>query len=106
MPDTKEIRETLIKARDLIAVPERWTQRSYARTAAGATIGPKELPAVCWCSSGAILRTENSWPRRFAAEEVLGAAMGDSIVFFNDTHTHAEVIAAFDRAIASIPEAV
>jgi len=35
-----------------------------------------------------------------AATDVLNEACDGEIVTFNDSHTHAEVIAVFDRAIA------
>jgi len=36
------------------------------------------------------------------AENALKAAMGESPVYFNDDHTHAEVMEAFDRAIEAL----
>jgi hypothetical protein len=35
------------------------------------------------------------------AEAALREAMGQPVTAFNDSHTHAEVLAAYDRAIAA-----
>lgn len=104
-------REILIAARALIATPERWTQGDRARDAAGAPIDPCDPRAVCWCISGALEAADPSGSdmdgfigAALALEKVIvglghRAAIGD----FNDApeRTHAEVLAAFDKAIAA-----
>jgi len=102
--------EVLRAARELISVPERWTQGAFARAANGNPIGCLTDNATCFCSSGAILRgAPNCYDHiRAAAFDTLEWAMGvrqdsdENIATFNDAEgrTHAEVLERFDRAIA------
>jgi hypothetical protein len=90
--ETRTVKEILIAARKRIEKPQNWLRHSYynknktAFCAAGAireedgTIGPIQSPALT------------------ALRQVIGK--DDLIGDFNDTHTHAEVLAAFDKAIA------
>jgi hypothetical protein len=81
--------ETLIKARALIEKPEMWAGSdsalglgtNCATTAIGQSYAAHTAFAVA-----------NSLPT------VQQGAFG-AVIDFNDTHSHAEVIAAFDRAI-------
>lgn len=93
--------EILRRARDRIATPERWTQGAYRRDANGKKCNPDE--AVCWCSVGAITSICNIRKREdWAPVDFLGEVVGDRIGVWNDApnRTHAEVLDAFDRAIA------
>jgi hypothetical protein len=83
--------DVLVKARALIEKPENWCQkRFYMIDDAGR--------AVAWCAVGAL---EEFDPRLGCAYEALLAATGCKCISdFNDAHTHSEVLAAFDRAIA------
>ena len=93
--DTK----VLTKARDLISSPERWTQGASARSANGCPVRVSCPDAVSWCALGAIEKAagnRNEWLDEMAK---LRAVVGSSIIRFNDFHTHAEVLAAFDKAI-------
>ena len=94
--------EILRAARALIADPARWTQGEDARDACGspAWAGRHASSAVCWSADGALMHVERDKNSFWPARDALVAAMGASAVVFNDTHTHAEVLAAFDRAIA------
>ena len=107
--------ETLIKARELISDPERWTQGVYARNRSGHRVIYYESDACRFCSLGAIRRSVSETggfdlKREMDATSILARAIAgvsprkqwssEAVVFeFNDTHTHAEVLAAFDRAI-------
>lgn len=100
--------EILIRARDLIADPARWTQKSSARDAQGSRVNAFANTATCWCSDGALVKATD-WPTGYEAygrssrvlrETVAGMGL-DSYVDFNDTHTHAEVMTLFDTAIAT-----
>ena len=95
--------ETLKAARQLISDPAKWTNSYYARDSIGIDVSPSSDKAVCFCSIGAI--------RKFS--EVLSEAEMFLLGFcsethdtyaeeFNDTHTHAEVLALFDAAIAEL----
>ena len=85
MQTTKEI---LVAARAIIANEENWTQDAYAKDKDGSSIGVNYSSAVCFCSIDAM--------------GVLRKHMEDSIIAFNDGHTHKEVLAAWDEAIASL----
>jgi hypothetical protein len=98
MPDTKVI-ETLKAARELISVPERWTQHDYARDRDGYYVAANDKAAVCWCSLGALLKASEGGGKYSAAKNALSTAIKGSVVEFNDTHKHPEILAAFDKAI-------
>lgn len=91
-------------ARALIERPERWIQKVAATDADGVAVSSSCEDATRWCAWGAIVRT-GGFGRAVAA---LACAMGyggglnpsRAIFDFNDSHTHAEVIGAFDQAIA------
>lgn len=102
-------------ARALIATSERWTKGAYAKTAAGMDCGVHDPGATCFCAHGAVLKAA-TWAQlqvgagaRHALDAVLPAMRGEAggaptqyAPFFNDAPetTHADVLAAFDRAIA------
>ena len=93
------VKEILIAARAIIADEENWTQGAYAKDKDGMSSGVICSNAVCFCSIGAIRKITIS---PFDAMAVLRNHMGDSIILFNDGHTHKEVLAAWDEAIASL----
>lgn len=95
--------ETLKAARDLISDPARWTQVVFARDSIGMDVEPTSYRAVCFCSIGAIRKFERKMSD--AEKTLLGVCskIHDTYVEeFNDTHTHAEVLALFDAAIAEL----
>ena len=93
--------EILKQARELISVPERWTKGAFAYDAQDNDLGRGNATgAVCWCALGAIEHVVDG-PCRGHAEDMLEDQMGEPVDLYNDRHTHAEVIAAFDRAIAA-----
>lgn len=98
------VKEVLIAARAKIADPANWTQGEYARTLEGYPLDVHSRNAECWCSIGAlacvmgdVVLAEHSASHK-ALEDVMGTRW---IAEFNDTHTHAEVLAKFDEAIAA-----
>jgi hypothetical protein len=94
--------ETLKAARKMIEKPENWTQGELGRKADGTPIKNGAISslgqATCFCAAGALLMVIRG--KRRAPWNCLQAVMGDYVPSFNDTHTHAEVLAAFDAAIA------
>ncbi|MCA3080557.1 MAG: hypothetical protein ING71_17415 [Rhodocyclaceae bacterium] len=96
--------ETLKAARQLISDPAKWTHGWLARDADGNVSHIGEKDAACWCSMGAIFHVDGpERPNSYAALQLLGAAIGGkSVARFNDTRTHAEVLALFDAAIAEL----
>lgn len=104
--------EILTKARELISDESRWTKYAYTRKADGEKADDQMDVAVCFCGVGAIAKVKGQNPmdatESFEAYLLAQAAgVRDVVDFFtfNDTHTHAEVLAAFDRAIAAAREA-
>lgn len=89
--------ETLKAARKLIEKPENWTKHVLARDRKGKEVDFSSPDAVCWCSSGSIQLAN---PNYIDASEALASVCKTTIPYFNDSHTHAEVLAAFDAAIA------
>jgi len=92
---TKEI---LQKARDLISKPENWTQQQYAANKSGRTVDENDPAACKWCITGALIKVGDD---KVKAWNYLHKFLGIFPANFNDSHTHAEVLATFDAAIAS-----
>ena len=103
IPSAKDV---LIAARKLIEKPEDWWP-GVGRATPYHRYGP--------CAANAICQVGNLYEHCERPIELLAAAMnGESfdryralptIFKFNDTHTHAEVLDAFSRAIAACDEA-
>ena len=104
--------EILTAARKVIEKPENWTRDVFARDKKGESTYPPYGPsAVCFCAHGAMVRVAStaSGARRMAycllaneMPEVDGDDRADVVmkVFNDDRDTkHADVVAAFDRAI-------
>ena len=95
--------EFLKQVRERIEKAEAWTQHAAARNAEGMKCTTDSPEAVCWCTIGSF------WASSYVvktSEEFLAAVfnylqdqMGNDVAKFNDNHTHAEVLAAIDRAI-------
>lgn len=100
-------KQILIEARELISDPKRWAQGAPARNARGISVSVVDEKAQSFCSFGAIYRSANmeDWTETlYKAHGFLQDEMCGKILDYNDTHTHEEVLAAFDRAIASCDE--
>lgn len=88
------VKENLIKAKALIASPEKWA------------VGQLRNNRGCLCALGAIGVATNGEPFLFDGRErdALLKALPDeydAISIFNDGKTHADVMSLFDRAIAA-----
>lgn len=93
-------------ARDLISDPKRWIQGSYARNDAGLDTGARALDAVCWCADGALDAVACGVIYEAARTALFTTrAMPRGPIGFNDTHTHQEVLDAFDFAITQLEAA-
>lgn len=94
--------ETLEKARDLIAQEGKWTQGWFARAANGDAVIAECDDAVCFCMAGAIKRVTDKNSMYIRALTTVQDAVGMNVGSFNDdpTRTQAEVVEAFDKAIA------
>ena len=96
--------DILKAARAKIERPECWTQDVFARDTKGDRVHALSPNAVCWCSIGACVAVASANPPndlsyRIALDALAGVTGVAEISDFNDTHTHAEVLAAFDKAI-------
>lgn len=95
----------LKKARKLISKEENWTYGSLARSIDGGSAIPNSTDAVCWCSVGALRKfVELDFIHDAVDELILAMPESDrqSATNFNDSHTHVEVLALFDKAIANM----
>jgi hypothetical protein len=96
--------EILKAARAKIADKKNWTQGELGRDANGNPVTDASLlasQAVCFCASGALFLAGAS-EDGIDVWHVLSRSMGCFVPKFNDSHTHAEVLAAFDKAIAEL----
>jgi len=93
--------ECLRQAKSLINTPEKWTKGWYWKGSDGDDISRLEVAkhsAAKMCSLGALYVADG--PAEGHAISILESVTGHLIAAFNDSHTHAEVMAKFDEAIA------
>lgn len=98
------LKENLIRAKALITDPEKWTQGAYARDANGCIVPPDDPSAVCYCSIGAIGALGLPCNELENTIDYLYVSIGKPISDFNDGDTHADVMAAWDKAIEKAGE--
>lgn len=93
--------ETLKAIRDLITEPDHWIQNSNAHDALGQACDPLSTDASCWCLLGACIRVTsgNDYGSTTRLYDHMRSYMPNGITEFNDSHTHAEVLALVDEAI-------
>jgi hypothetical protein len=92
--------EILKAAKAKIATPDAWTQGELARDSAGEWCGYYDPDAKCFCSLGALLISARSPALTEAIKYLEKVIPAYTVLEFNDTHTHAEVMAKWDEAIA------
>ena len=102
MSSTKQL---LIAAKKLIENPEHWTRGSMARNAEQNPCPVDSEQVTCFCMMGAIsaahLKGSYSLLTPGQVWNVIAREIRtDSIGFFNDTHTHQEVLDVFDQTIS------
>ena len=81
--------EVLVAARALIDTPDKWCQGSY------------EDYRYRHCTRGALWAIDQNDVLACRALYVAMPPPNDGLTTYNDTHSHAEVMALFDRAIAA-----
>lgn len=103
-------KEILEKARALITDPKHWTRGKFARDTCGSSVSVDSSTATCFCTVGAVYRVSASVTvGHHEALDLLANELDQlgrpsrSIPTFNDSSTHEQVLALFDRAIASCP---
>ena len=94
-------------AKELISTPETWTKGQLARDVNGNAVSSLLPTAVCYCGQGAIKAVAcNFYLAQRPAQQFLHQSRpNDYFARFSDFNdypktTHADVMAAFDRAIA------
>ena len=110
-----EAKNILINARNLLADESNWIKGWFALDADNNAVVLWGNDAVCWCMTGAIHRASGYYgfyPTPLTAESlkiafnILGTVIPNdkSVSTFNDspTTTHAMVLEAFDKAIATL----
>lgn len=98
--------QILEEARALISAPSAWIKRDLARDRHGDVVAPDGQSAYCWCAVGALQKVDDAGVEQHEAldrlRDSLGLAHRDVAEFNDDPRTiHADVLALFDRAIAS-----
>ena len=92
--------EILIAAKAKIDTPDKWTKGDFAQNSDGDPVPSKSPYAVCFCSLGALYSLDIPPDLLGPVYDALDKAMGDeTVTHFNDTHTHSQVMAAWDKAI-------
>lgn len=96
-----KVSEVLIAAKSLIDTPDKWIQGAYAADSSGCDIAPSSTNACKFCSIGALVRVGVGLYANYSVSEayLTHAMRCDTISRFNDSHTHSEVMEAWDRAI-------
>jgi hypothetical protein len=93
--------EILTAARAKIADEKNWCQGGYAKDEGGNSTSSYSTSACKWCSIGALKSVSGeSYAGYNNALDCLVGIIQSPIPNYNDTHTHAEVLAAWDKAIA------
>ncbi len=88
-----KLKENLLAARKLIEVPENWA----------CCVQEVGVPNK-YCALSAIGAAVDITAEQEECADALTRAVGGHVPRFNDTHTHAEVLAAYDKAIsAAVP---
>lgn len=96
---------TLKSGKAKIADPKNWTTDEYARDKNGRDVSCTSAEATCFCSVGALANVMNvhsehenrvQWE---CIKQLNACSDGDTIYDYNDSHTHAEVMEVWDRAI-------
>lgn len=101
--EVRTVAQVLREAKAVIPTPAQWTRKVAARDSRGNRVTPRNERAVRWCAMGAIEKVapgDGLAALEWAAIRALRPHMDDEVPTFNDSHTHAEVLAAFDAAIA------
>lgn len=102
-----KVLEILVKARELIATPERWTQGAYGRFLGDTFTAERVVTAEhveSFCLIGACLRASGDADLVLDDSRLSALGLGSygQVLIFNDEHTHAEVLARLDAAISKL----
>lgn len=97
----KSFADILRQSREKIADPKHWTKGNFAQDEEGEPVSTTSPRAVCWCAIGAIDATAGGLAALYWLSDAVHEKAGPScsVSEFNDKSEHADVLAAFDRAI-------
>lgn len=101
---TKSTLDMLIEGKALISRRSRWTRHLFARSIIGWPVSEFSWWAHRFCAMGAIQRAAGNRTEAYPAWCAMSDAAGPgwrTVIGFNDSHNHPEVMAWFDRAIAA-----
>lgn len=104
MSDIMKPSEVLRAARELISVPERWTQGVNARNGNGFSVSYDDPSANCFCLYGALCRVTGralvgeAW--EIVDHLITSGGVFSSVSIFNDYTTHDDVLSLLDEGIA------
>lgn len=94
--------ELLKAGKEVIQDPNKWSRGSMARKGDGTPTYESDPDATRWCSIGILYKLmPKLGPKYEEADHLLREASGSAeyFGFWQDSHTHAEVMAVWDRAI-------
>lgn len=106
---TRQTLDILVRARNLLAIEDRWTQGASARTSERRETSPRSGSAVAFSLGGAIEHVGTSpgdVRRDFIATaealDIIDRVTGGDVEEFNDRVSHADILAALDCAIVVV----
>jgi hypothetical protein len=101
-------KDVLVRAKELISDPARWTKGAMARDADGHPCDERDPDAKCFCAYGAVRRFDTKDLQaisflHYATREVSGFGCAMFVDEFNDMQstTHAKILQVFDKAITT-----
>lgn len=99
------LKDDLQRMRTLLADPQCWTQGACGRDAKGHQLTVPHPEVTCWCLMGAAIQTIGHDITDEIDDHLNDSPLleGISYIRFNDTHTHAEVLALLDERINALP---
>ena len=92
--------ESLRRVRKRIEKLENWTRVTMARDKNGELTDPRSPLAITWCLLGALAKEQVDCMTVWDALRKQSGEYG--ISYFNDSHTHAEVLALVDETIKEL----
>jgi len=103
-PDIKSS-EALRKAKEMIQSPDKWTSKAFAVDANDQPIAFIDQDARKFSSEAAIMLIQGEYPMVNSGKLYLYQAIGKQnngleLLKYEQSHTHDEVMAIFDKAIA------
>lgn len=98
------LHEQLAAAKEVISIPEQWSQKALAENKLGQPIAPTSSRAIAWCPLGALMKAtgNDQWMYGHMAliRQITKRVPCDMFLSeYNSAATHEEIMALFDCAI-------